>query len=188
MPIKSARRRPLETTTNMFRRLLAALLILGAGFTTAHADEAPHAELFNGKEINWRDPKSGIYESSKTSKPVIMVFHATWCSACKRYREVFKDPAIVAASKDFVMILVDADQEKEINGAFSPDGTYVPRTLFIDSEGNVSDRLVGTDPKYPHTLDIESPEELLRLMHRAKATGFGSKSEPSMPLTLDERT
>ena len=132
--------------------LVLPLLMVPGGAAKAAPE---HADLFNGAEINWRDPKTGIYEASKNGKPVIMVIHATWCTACKAYRAVFKDPGVVAASKDFVMILVDADKEKEINGAFSPDGTYVPRTLFIDSDGNVSDKYVGKDPKYPHTIDSD---------------------------------
>ena len=67
------------------------------------------------------------------------------------------------------MILVDADAEKELNGAFSSDGSYVPRTLFIDSEGNVSDKLVGSDPQYPHTIEVDKPDELLALMKKARS-------------------
>lgn len=155
-------------------RLLHALLALFLLLPVTAVLAAPdHADLFNGSEINWRDAKSGISEASKTGKPVILVFHATWCSACKRYRAVFQNPAVVAASKDFVMILADADKEKELNGAFAPDGAYVPRTLFIDSEGDVSEQLVGKDPKYPHTIDVDDPSELLALMLKAKASGFG---------------
>ena len=124
------------------------------------------AEAFNGAEIAWRDIGSGIKEATKTGKPVVMVFHASWCSACKKYREVFKDAGVVAASREYVMILIDADKDKQANGAFSPDGTYVPRTLFLDAEGEVSPALVGKDPKYPHTLDIEKPDELLALMRK----------------------
>ena len=160
------------------RLFAAALLLLVPATAFAAAD---HADLFNGAEINWRVSKTGIYEASKTGKPVIMVLHATWCSACKRYRAVFKDPGIVAASKDFIMILVDADKEKEINGAFSPDGTYVPRTLFIDSEGNVSEKFTGGDPKYPHTIDADNPAELLTLMIRAKASNFGRLPQDAPP-------
>lgn len=149
--------------------LLAAILLMPMAVRAATPD---HADLFNGAEINWRDPKSGIFEASKSGKPVIMVMHATWCSACKKYRDVFKNPGVVAASKDFIMILVDADKEKEINGAFSPDGTYVPRTLFIDSEGNVSESYIGKDPQFPHTIDNTSADELLALMLKAKAQGF----------------
>ena len=89
------------------------------------------------------------------------------------------------------MILVDAEQEKEINGAFAPDGAYVPRTLFIDSDGNVSDTLVGKDPQYPHTIDIEKPDELLALMNKARASGFGKTPAPAgepAPATPEERT
>lgn len=152
----------------MIRSLAAATFMLVAMTVTANATMPPHAGEWNGAEINWRDARSGIYEASKTGRPVIMVFHATWCSVCKRFREVFKDPAVVAASRDFVMILVDAEAEKEINGAFQPDGSYVPRTLFIDSDGNVSDKLVGSDPQYPHSVNVDTPEELLSLMKKAR--------------------
>jgi thiol:disulfide interchange protein len=153
----------------MMRSILCAACLLLAMPFMAEAQTPNHADLWNGAEINWRDVRSGIYEASKTGRPVIMVFHATWCTVCKRYRAVFKDPRIVAAARDFVMILVDADAEKSINGAFSPDGTYVPRTLFIDSDGNVSDKLIGTDPKYPHTIDVDHPDELLALMQKARS-------------------
>ncbi|MEQ1651193.1 MAG: thioredoxin family protein [Hyphomicrobium sp.] len=165
---------------------IACLIVLPFATAVARAAAPEHADLFNGAEINWRDPKSGIYEATKTGKPVIMVMHATWCSACKRYRAVFKDAGIVAASKDFVMILVDAEKEKEINGAFSPDGTYVPRTLFIDTEGEVSNSLVGKDAQYPHTIDVDKPDELLTLMLKAKASGFG-QGKPAAP-AADGRT
>ena len=151
----------------MSRSVACAICLLLALPFAAMARAPEHAELWNGAEINWRDARSGIYEASKTGRPVIMVFHTTWCSVCKHFHAVFKDPAIVAASRDFVMILVDADAEKEVNGAFSPDGSYVPRTLFIDSEGNVSDKLVGADPQYPHSVDVDKPAELLALMKKA---------------------
>jgi thiol:disulfide interchange protein len=150
----------------MLRSIVCALCLLLV-VPPALARTPEHAAEWNGAEINWRDVRSGIYEASQTGRPVIMVFHATWCSVCKRFRKVFNDPAVVAESKDFVMILVDADAEKSINGAFSPDGTYVPRTLFIDSDGNVSDKLVGTDPQYPHSLNVDKPDELLALMKKA---------------------
>jgi len=151
----------------MIRSLVCAVLLLAALPLATQAGTANYASAWNGAEINWRDPRSGISEATKTNRPVLMVFHATWCSFCRRFQRVFKDPAIVAASRDFVMILADVDTEKELNGAFSPDGTYVPRTLFIDPEGNVSNKLVGPDPQYPHSLDVDSPAELLALMKKA---------------------
>ena len=170
----------------MIRPLAVAALILLALPFSVLARTPNNAEEWNGAEINWRDARSGIYESAKTGRPVLMVFHATWCTVCKRFRQVFKDPAIVEASRDFVMILVDADKEKEINGAFQPDGSYVPRTLFIDSQGNVSDKLVGSDPQYPHSVDVDKPDELLALMK--KASSVFDAPPASAPPVPDNRT
>lgn len=148
-------------------RFLAFVFALIAISTSSHAKSPEGAADWNGAEINWRDVRSGIYETSQGGKTAIMVFHAPWCTSCRRYREVFKDPGVVAASKSFVMILIDGDADKMSNGAFSPDGTYVPRTIFLNSEGDVLTKYVGKDPKYPHTIDIESPEELRTLMLKA---------------------
>lgn len=157
--------------------ILAFVLLLPAVTSSARTPEM--AEAWNGAEINWRDIRSGIYEASQSGKMAVMVFHASWCTACKKYRAVFKDPGIVEASKNFVMILIDADADKMTNGAFSPDGTYVPRTLFVTSEGDVSPTLVGKDPQYPHTIDINSPDELLSLMQKAAPASPSSPAAPS---------
>jgi protein-disulfide reductase (glutathione) len=160
----------------MFRiqPLLAAIALLLLAPAAAANANAPGitpemSEAWNAAEINWRDIKSGIREAATTKKTAIMVFHAPWCTACKKYRAVFKDKDIVEASKDFIMILIDGDADKIANGAFAPDGTYVPRTLFLNPDGDVLTGLVGKDPKYPHTIDIENPDELLTLMRKAKA-------------------
>jgi hypothetical protein len=79
---------------------------------------------------------------------------------------------VVDAARDIVMILVDADADKAANGAFAPDGTYVPRTIFMTSDGEVRSDLTGkSDPEHPHAVDIEVPDELLALMLKAGGGG-----------------
>lgn len=148
--------------------VLLALLMIGGGWTAAGAHSPQHAADWNAPAIDWKDIASGIKEATRTQKQVVMVFHAPWCSSCKKFREVFKDPGVIEASRDLVMILIDADDDKIANGAFSPDGTYVPRTIFLDWEGNIRTELRGsTDPEHPHTIDISGPGELLSLMRKA---------------------
>ncbi len=149
---------------------LAALFLMSSG-PLARAASPTSAELWNGPAINWRTIGDGIRESTRTGKTVIMVFHAKWCTSCKRYREVWKDPAVVEASKDFVMILIDVDEHPDENGAFSPDGTYVPRTIFLNPEGDVLSQYRGRDPEFPHSLDIASSDELLSIMKKAASDG-----------------
>ena len=164
-------------------RILAALsfvLVAAAVMASqpAAAREPNMAELWNGAEIAWRDVGPGIREANQTGKPVVMLFHASWCGSCRRYRTVWKDPGVVAASKHFVMILVDVDQHPDANGAFSPDGTYVPRTIFYTAEGDVMKEVVGKDPEYPHTIDLDDPTELRTLMQKAAATFDAAPAGP----------
>lgn len=154
--------------TRYMMSILASVALVGAA-TLAQARAPEAAGAWNGAEINWRDIKTGIREASQSGRPVVMVFHAPWCSSCKRYREVFKDNGIVEAARDFVMILIDADADKYANGAFAPDGTYVPRTIFLTAEGDIRTDLTGkTDLEHPHTIDIDNPGELLTLMNKAR--------------------
>jgi protein-disulfide reductase (glutathione) len=155
-------------------RLTSILLALALFFMPALslARPAESADAWNGSQIDWRSMQSGVKEATTTGKTVVLVFHASWCSSCKRYREVFKDPAVVEATRNYVMVLVDVDKEPQVNGAFSPDGTYVPRTLFISPEGDVRKDLIGkTDPEHPHTIDITGPDELLSLLKRGLPDG-----------------
>ena len=154
-------------------------LVLTLVVQPAAARSADAAEDWNAPAVEWLDVRAGVQKSIATGKTVLMVFHAPWCTACRQYREVFKDPRIVEASRDYVMVLVDADADKLTNGAFAPDGTYVPRTLFMTPDGDVRSDLVGaTDPEHPHTIDIKSPEELLSLMLKGASSKYRSIDKP----------
>ncbi len=155
---------------------LAVLVWASLTHAPATARQPNLAEAWNGAEIAWRNVGQGIRESTRSGKPVVMVFHAEWCQACRRYREVWKDPGVVAASRDFVMILIDVDERPQDNGAFSPDGTYIPRTIFYSAEGEVMKHVRGKDPEFPHTVDIDDPTELRTLMQ--KAAGGDAEPEP----------
>jgi thiol:disulfide interchange protein len=170
----------LRPATTVLAALCAALLFAGtASLRSAAAGQPSMAELWNGAEIAWQEVGPGIRESSRTGKPVVMLFHASWCTSCKRYRQVWKDPGVVAASKSFIMILVDVDKDPDANGAFSPDGTYVPRTIFYTAEGDVMNEVVGKDAEYPHTIDLDDPTELRTLMQKAAGRASPPAEEPA---------
>jgi thioredoxin-like negative regulator of GroEL len=162
---------------NQLSRLLLLAALIFAAPASARMPEL--ADAWNGPEIAWRDMGTGVKESMRTGKPVLMVFHATWCQVCRHFRAVFKDPGIVAASRDLVMILVDVDKEPDINGAFAPDGGYVPRTVFLNSEGDILHELQSANPQYRYSADVDKPDELLSLMRRAGANA----AKPAAPHT-----
>jgi protein-disulfide reductase (glutathione) len=162
-------------------RIISALFaLIFFALLPATARQPEGADVWNSTQISWLDVPAGIKEATTSKKPVLMVMHAQWCTACKRYRSVFFNKDVVDASKGFVMILVDIDKYPDINTGFAPDGTYVPRTLFMDAEGNISKKYTGKDPQYPHSINEKDPDELLRLMRQALLdSGAGQPAAPA---------
>ncbi|MFM7085368.1 MAG: thioredoxin family protein [Hyphomicrobium sp.] len=150
-------------------KFIVFVIFIGLSLLTeAVADPPPQASAWNGKEISWNDLRTGVPEATQSGKTVMMVFYTSWCTSCRKYRSLFSDKRVVEAAQKLVMILIDADEDKMANGAYSPDGTYVPRTIFLTPDGDVRDDLVGkTDQEHPHSIDITNPDELLSLMLKA---------------------
>lgn len=76
-------------------------------------------------------------------KPAMIVFHKPWCRACKALRPRFANSKeIENMSLDFVMISVEEDDLPK-SSDLSPDGSYIPRILFMDPEGKMLNEVVN---------------------------------------------
>ena len=141
---------------------VAAAVVL---LTSATQASAPGAD-WNESTIAWLDFESGIQRIERTGQPGLLVFYTNWCPHCTRYSGVFHDRGVAQLARDYVMIRVDRDQADQLNKQYSKNGSYVPRTLFLDSNGEVDWTVVGRNPKYPYFLDTEDPSELVGLMEQ----------------------
>lgn len=71
--------------------------------------------------------ESGIQIATHHRKPVMLIIHKSWCTACKNLKPKFAaSPEIQALSKHFVMVNL-ADDEEPNSTTYAPDGTYIPR-------------------------------------------------------------
>lgn len=93
-----------------------------------------------GSAIAWRGLAEGLREAAAEHKPLMLVVHASWCPKCKDLKASFFDPSLVTASDRLVMVNVDQDDEPQ-SMLYSPDGTYVPRVVFLDPNGQVDRQL-----------------------------------------------
>jgi thiol-disulfide isomerase/thioredoxin len=139
--------------------LTAAAVALAIG--TAHAHD------WNDSAIAWKPYEQGLAQAKKEKKPVCLIFYTEWCPHCANYSKVFHDPKVVAESKKFVMIRLDNDKEKELSGKYSPDGAYIPRTLFLSSEGVLDPELHATRENYKYFYDEKDPAPLVAGMEAA---------------------
>ena len=63
----------------------------------------------------------------------MLLVHASWCQRCKELRPVFHEDELRELSGRFVMVNVDQDAVPA-SLAYAPDGTYVPRIVFLDPD------------------------------------------------------
>lgn len=128
----------------------------------------PRADAeFNGGAISWQPLDEGLRRARAESKPVCLVFHADWCPHCKTYSHVFDDPRVVQKARDFVMILVNADEDMVANKKYAIDGTYLPRTIFLAPDGTMAREIHAARERYTFFWDEHDPASLLGGMDAA---------------------
>lgn len=109
-----------------------------------------HTLDWNESEITWLSYQQGKKLSTKTSKPMLLIFYADWCPTCHAYKKVFYDPKIVKAAKGFVMARVNIDKNPELSDRYNLDGGYVPRTFLVDDAGNIMKSKISNNATFKY--------------------------------------
>ncbi|XP_030852663.1 thioredoxin domain-containing protein 12-like [Strongylocentrotus purpuratus] len=105
-----------------------------------------------GEQYDWVTFEDGLKLAKENDKPMMLVIHKTWCGACKALKPKFAaSEEILKLSSDFVMVNVEDDEEPE-GSQFQPDGGYIPRIVFLNSDGVVQSDLINTlgNPQYKY--------------------------------------
>ncbi len=125
-------------------------------------------ETWNAAQIDWQEHDAGLAKAKAEKKPVCLVFYTDWCPHCKNYSHVFEDPKVVERAREFVMVRVNGDRNRELSQKYSPDGAYVPRTYFLSPDGSLMEDVHAPRPKFKYFYDEHDPASLLAGMDAAK--------------------
>jgi thioredoxin:protein disulfide reductase len=99
-------------------------------------------------KVNWvKDIESGIATAKSQSRPVMLDFWATWCTACLDLdKKTFSDPAVSQELERFVAVKVDCtnsvDDEKLQKLMEDYGAMDLPTIRFIDKNGKLLDKPV----------------------------------------------
>ncbi|MHA3916293.1 thioredoxin family protein [Halovulum sp. GXIMD14793] len=124
----------------------------------------PEGHGFNDDEIRWWNFEDGSAEAVRQNKRIFMLVHTDWCPACLAYRKQFFDPQVVALSKNFVFVIVDADAESEISLRYAPDGNYFPRSMILTPNARLIERIKTEYAEDKWYLDPDTPDDLLWML------------------------
>jgi len=134
-----------------------------------------------GEHIEWSTLEDGIKLAKETDKPLMIIIHKSWCGACKVIKPKFEaSEEIAELSKKFVMVNTMDDDEPE-GDVYQPDGSYIPRFLFFDPNGDLMKDIIheGGNPEYKYYYN--DPPSITRSMKKVLSLfskdDEGNKSE-----------
>lgn len=111
------------------------------------------------KTIQWQPSLAAAEkESQQTGKPIMVIFHAKWCGACRMLdQNTLTHAKVIEAAQQWIAVKVDVDNEKEI--AAQHGIRSLPTTGFFRANGGPKLGFVGA----------AEPQDMLNIMKAARA-------------------
>ncbi|KAF9808370.1 hypothetical protein SFRURICE_008423 [Spodoptera frugiperda] len=136
-------------------------------FDTVHCAGINGRDNGFGNNYVWAGSlESGLQIATHHRKPLMVIIHKSWCTACRNLKPKFANsPEIQTLSKHFVMVNL-LDEEEPKNNVFAPDGTYIPRILFISPKGMVDPDIVNEEGSSQHKYFYSKPEQIAKSMKK----------------------
>lgn len=143
---------------------LAAFALLTLLTVAATAAPAVAGGDWNDTGVAWKTFDEGLAEAKTANKPVCLIIYTDWCPHCTNYSKLFHDPALVEMTKQFVMIRINKEADPATSAKFAPDGEYIPRTLFLKSDGTLMPDITEQRPQYKYFYNEADPSAVMRSM------------------------
>ena len=131
-----------------------------------------------GDHIDWQIWQDGLSLAKETGKPLMLILHKSWCPACKSLKPKFAgSEEIDKLSSQFVMVNAKEGEEPMGDSKLDIDGKYIPRVIFLDSEGNVLSDVINDDGNPQYKYYHMNSESIIKSMRKVLQIAANGKKE-----------
>jgi thioredoxin-like negative regulator of GroEL len=105
------------------------------------------------------DYDGGMQQARRASRPVVVVFGASWCPNCATLKKALEHPSLQRALARYERIWVDTDRHSALADRYGVED--LPHLVLLDAKGEQRKTLIGYQP----------PQILLTHLQKGPATG-----------------
>ena len=123
---------------------------------------------WNSQELNWKTYEEGLEIMDAENKKGILILYADWCPTCQAYSKFFKDKEIVEALDGLVLMKANVDTNNTVKKYIEYDESYVPKTIALNSKGELISSLYNKKEEYMFFLPIKNNRKTLIFIENVK--------------------
>jgi protein-disulfide reductase (glutathione) len=133
--------------------------------TAAKASEPtrPGAIEWQGS-VDWHSYQQGVELAKQSHKPILLMVYADWCSKCRALVPVFERSDVRELTAKMVAVRHNHDDPAPWLSEIGAEGKYVPRIIFLNSDGVPLRQVTSGNPRYPLFYMAEQPDTLVSSM------------------------
>ncbi|XP_040583116.1 thioredoxin domain-containing protein 12 [Lepeophtheirus salmonis] len=146
-------------------KVLSLLLAVFAISTRCQEEEEGDLSGGWGNQISWISWSSQVRKDGKKVKPSMVLLHDPSCPACQRLKPLFaSSEEIRDSSPHFHMIQTSKNEEPSSLSLFSPDGSYIPRILFLAPNGTLLKEIINPQANPSYQYFYYDPQDIVHSM------------------------
>jgi thiol-disulfide isomerase/thioredoxin len=124
---------------------------------------------WNDKAIKWHSYDEGVSLAQETGKPILLMFYADWCTTCHSLKAVFENQEVMDHIEQVIAVRVNVDEHPELNAKYNLDGIYIPRTLLLESSGDVITKVYEQGRQFKYFLTANEADRLVVMLKNIQA-------------------
>lgn len=117
--------------------------------------------------LDWLSYSQGLALAKQNHKPILLMVYADWCSKCRALVPVFERSDVRELVGKMVAVRQDQDDPAPWLSELAAGDNYVPRIIFLNSDGTPIRQVTSGHPRYPFFYMADRPEALLSSLKQA---------------------